>query len=185
VSSSFKRSFPLASNSPTYRTSSLLPGRYGNTGKHKTHRECFDHLDYAPFVVELVLRRGPDLGEVAAAVVLRRWSLRRRICELIQTIYSRPAMLTDVIQVAVLAQGTTIYLALTRLHLGSTPEDYVVNEYESWMEVRLAMIIDHCGSLAESNIDAVCQPDLIHPQHGLVQMLDNIVPPQTFSKQEA
>jgi hypothetical protein len=106
--------------------------------------------------VELVLRRGPDLGEVAAAVVLRRWSLRCRICKLIQKTYSRPAMLTDVLQIAVLAQGTTIYLALTRLHLGSTPEDYVVTEYESWMEVRLAMIIDHCGSLAELNIDAVC-----------------------------
>lgn len=94
-------------------------------------------------------------------------------------------MLTDLLQIAVLAQGTTIYMALTRLHLGSTPEDYVVTEYESWMEVRLAMIIDHCGSLAEANIDDVCQPDLIHPQHGLVQMLDNIVPPQPFSKQEA
>jgi hypothetical protein len=54
---------------------------HGDTGKHKTHRECFDHLDYAPLVVEFVLRRDPDLGEVAAAVVLRGWRLHRRLCE--------------------------------------------------------------------------------------------------------
>lgn len=36
--------------------------------------------------MELVLRRRPDLGKVAAAVVIRRWSLCRGICELLQII---------------------------------------------------------------------------------------------------
>lgn len=48
----------------------------------------------------------------------------------------------NLLQVAVLAQCTTIYLAVTRLQLGITPEDYVVTGYESWMEVRLAVLID-------------------------------------------
>jgi hypothetical protein len=50
-------------------------------------------------------------------------------------------MLTIILQVAVLAQCTMNYLAVGCLHLGITPEDYRVTEYESWMGVRLAVII--------------------------------------------
>jgi hypothetical protein len=99
--------------------------------------------------------------------------------------FSSVGMLKIVLQVAVLAQCTTIYLSVTRLQLGITPEDYVVIGYEGWMEVRLAVLIDVCGSFTELITGDVCQPSSVHPQHGLVQMLDNAVPPQPGSEQEA
>lgn len=94
-------------------------------------------------------------------------------------------MLTMGFQVAVLAQCTTIYLAVARLHFGSTPEDYVVTEYENWMPVRLAMPINVCVSSAELATGDIYEPDSVHSQHGLIQMLDDVVPPKPGSEQEA
>ena len=115
---------------------------YARTRHRKADSQCFDHLDHASLVVELVLRRNPNLGEVATAVVLRRRSLRRTICMYTWRSISSVEHATNLLHVAVLAQCTTIYLAVTRLQLGITPEDYVVTGYESWMEVRLAVLID-------------------------------------------
>jgi hypothetical protein len=69
--------------------------------------------------------------------------------------------------------------------MGGTPEDYVVTDYEIWMEVRLAVLINISCSFAQSIAGIVYRPNTVHPQHGLVQMLDNIVPAQLGSKQEA
>lgn len=56
-------------------------------------------------------------------------------------------MLTDTSQAAVLAQCTTIYLAISRFHMASAPEDYVVTDYESWMEVGLPVLIRYIPPL--------------------------------------
>jgi len=53
---------------------------------------------------------------------------------------ARQAMLTSSSQVAVLAQCTTIYLAISRFRMASSPEDYVVTDYENWMEVGLPVL---------------------------------------------
>jgi hypothetical protein len=136
--------------------------------------------------VELIFRRGPDLDEVATAVVLRRRSLRRGICMHTSKMLFLSSHADNRTQVVVLAQCTMSYLAVGSLQLGITPEDYIVTEYESWMGVRrLAVIIHLCNSFTDSIAGDVYRPDPVHPQHGLVQVLDNAVPQQPGFKQEA
>jgi hypothetical protein len=98
---------------------------------------------------------------------------------------SHTVMLTNALQFAVLAQCTTIYLAVAHFHMGSTHEDYVVTEYESWMEVRLAVSNNLVDLFAQLTAGAVYQSNTVHPRHGLDQMLDNVVPPKSGSEQEA
>jgi hypothetical protein len=69
----------------------------------------------------------------------------------------------DVLQAAAVAQCTTIYLAIAHRHMGSGPEDYVVIEYESWMEVSFPVPVDRPNFSAQLIADALCQSSVVHP----------------------